>query len=919
MARLAPALKRLLERDDETRRLGPFTLRRQLGRGGYAPVWLAEEKYGGTVLRLAALKLFALADAGASYRERVVEEARLLCRVEHPNVVRFYSLVADDASGLMGVAMEFLTGTSLEARLADGPLSLLETLDVGASIASALSAVHRSGLLHRDVKPANIIDSAGVHKLIDFGVAAADDAPPADTGVVRRAKPVLVDDLPLEVSQETRRRIPGAVTLLPPGSGAETPSSLAPRGGTIGYVDPACIAHGAPETPASDLYALGVTLFECITGQHPAAVVAGVGGGMSTEVLDGRRAAPPLCAVARDAPAALGDLVDALLRADVERRPRSAEWVAIELERIRGQAAGLARALPPEDVGPFRGLGRFEESDRDVYFGRGLEIAAALELLRSHGMVALVGPSGSGKSSLARAGVLPRVVEGALGPWPTRWDAVVTVPGADPRSTVLDVLRELPEPPALGDGRPMEVVAALTDRVQRSGRGVVILVDQLEELVTASLPEPRRWLADFLGQLADPPRAGVRAVTAVRRDLLDPLLAESGLGRTLVRGSLLVEPMTDATWSEVLSQALAAYGYALDGDALRAELLGQLKGTAGAMPLVQFALTELWKKRDRERRRITRSGLTAIGGIAGALERHAESTVARIGRRGPNTQSQVRDVLLALTTPQGTRATRRLEELPGGADARAVVQELEEARLVVRDAGAVTLAHEALLTQWGRLSSWVSEVRGERLLAEELEADARRADADADAVPLWRKRRLAAAEELRLGGHVTLSPAATAFLGKSRSAERRGRVAGAAAIAATMAVAAGAALGWMRAVVASERNAVEMAAAQEQRAQLEQQKRAQLEEAQVELDRRQREIEALVGKLADASDPAAVRVVQQQIDRAQQGARAARARIATAPQPPKSEPTDAAVAAPPPSATPTSTAGEVPTFKVQTW
>src|SRR6185295_18552916 len=120
----------------------------------------------------AAVKLFAL-DGPADARERVVAEARALCRVEHPSVVRFYALPMDEARGVMGLAMEHVAGTPLHERLAArGRLGTADALAVGAAVASALAAVHRAGLVHRDDKPANVVDAAGGYKLIDFGIAA---------------------------------------------------------------------------------------------------------------------------------------------------------------------------------------------------------------------------------------------------------------------------------------------------------------------------------------------------------------------------------------------------------------------------------------------------------------------------------------------------------------------------------------------------------------------------------------------------------------------------------------------------------------------------------------------------------------------------------------------------------------------------
>src|SRR5687767_14525706 len=110
MAAPAEAIRTLTDRPREERKLGPFQLVDLLGRGGFAPVWLAREVYGRTELRTAAVKLFALEgdrlEQAASKRARIIEEARALCRVEHPNVVRFYSLPIDEEGGVIGLAME---------------------------------------------------------------------------------------------------------------------------------------------------------------------------------------------------------------------------------------------------------------------------------------------------------------------------------------------------------------------------------------------------------------------------------------------------------------------------------------------------------------------------------------------------------------------------------------------------------------------------------------------------------------------------------------------------------------------------------------------------------------------------------------------------------------------------------------------
>ena len=114
------------------------------------------------------------------------------------------------------------------------------------------------------------------------------------------------------------------------------------------------------------------------------------------------------------------------------------------LERIRSALAGRERGLPPEERGPFPGLERYEATDRDVFFGRSAEIAGVIELARTRGLVGIVGLSGSGKSSITRAGILPAIEEGALGGWPKKYRSVLVTPGTDLMARARHGAREAP-------------------------------------------------------------------------------------------------------------------------------------------------------------------------------------------------------------------------------------------------------------------------------------------------------------------------------------------------------------------------------------------------------------------------------------------------------------------------------------------
>jgi serine/threonine protein kinase len=336
------ALQNFLSRPDPERRLGPFHLKQQLGRGGFAPVWLASEVYDGIEVRPAAVKIFAF-DRGAEarYREHIVREARSLCQVEHPGIVRFYSLLIDDQSGLIGLAMEYLSGGSLADQLrSSGTLGVDVTIEVGLAVASALDAAHRAGVVHRDVKPGNVMVTERGYKLIDFGIATAEEVE-ARQAAAPVPKRVLVGDIPLEIAGTKLSMVVGAITMHQEGV-PEAPEGLV-ASGTIGYIDPVCLAESAPATPSSDLYALGAVLFECLTGKLPSTSTTDRAG-LRGEVLDGRAAPPPIARVAPGVPAELAALIDSLLARDREQRPASAREVARMIGAMRDARLGPGEA-----------------------------------------------------------------------------------------------------------------------------------------------------------------------------------------------------------------------------------------------------------------------------------------------------------------------------------------------------------------------------------------------------------------------------------------------------------------------------------------------------------------------------------------------------------------------------------------------
>ena len=406
---LSPSLRELLERPDAERRIGPFLLVRQLGRGGFAPVWFAREVYEGMEVRPAAVKLFAIPPRGApgaaAQREQIIREARALCQVEHPNVVRFFTLIHDDARDIAGLAMEHVAGEALDRRLDRGKLGSKEALEVGIAMASALAAVHGAGLVHRDVKPANVVDAGGVFKLIDFGIAAAGAEARLEAAPTRAAeaplKRVMLDDLPLEVLGTNMSMLLEAMTSDVGSSGGSGGLAVL-SSGTVGYMDPEGVTEGAAAAPASDLYSLGALLFECLTGKLPAVAAMPEGGGMKGEVLDGRAEAPPVASLEPGVPNALAKLVDVMLKPRRADRPASAKAVRDELTRIRRELASPMSAMRAASD---RGDGAREEreSTREAGANAGAGVAGAPDGSRDPGQ-------GSRRSRIARIGALAALI-----------------------------------------------------------------------------------------------------------------------------------------------------------------------------------------------------------------------------------------------------------------------------------------------------------------------------------------------------------------------------------------------------------------------------------------------------------------------------------------------------------------------------
>ncbi len=694
-----------------------YRLDRRLGEGGMGQVWVAHD----TALdRTVAIKFIATdLDRDPRARERFTIEARAAARLQHANVVTIYR--TGEYDGRPYIVSELIDGTPLSR--VDRPMPWARALAIGLGLARGLAAAHKKGVLHRDLKPANaVIASDGTVKLLDFGLAkliAGGPPPPTTpaTFALGSSTALQTSSVPLDADATqplgplgplAAASAPGGAPITQAGAIMGTPHYMAPE-----------VWRGAGATVAADVYGLGAILYELTTGQPPHAGVAA----MELPTVIATSDAPPLATVAPGVDPRFAAVVDRCLARAPAARPASADELIAALEAIHGTAGPI--------VGnPYRGLHRFEAEHRAVFCGRAAEIGAVVERLRAAPLVVVAGDSGVGKSSLCRAGVLPLALDGGFGDGRV-WTAARLVPGQRPMVALAAAL----DAPALASP---DSTAVLGDDAARSGheqllrqitaarkhRGLVLLVDQLEELITLAAPAERAAAVRLLADLAAGV-PGVRMLATARCDFLTRLSGLPELGPAIVRGLYLLQPMTEAGLRAAVLEPARATGVGFDPPALIDQLVRDARGD-GALPLLQFTLAELWDARDRERNAITAAVVAQIGGIRGALTRHADRVIAGLV---PAQREAARTVLLRLVSAQRTRARCTAAELTRGhADARIALDALVAGRLVVTHAddgdGGHEVAHEALLDEWTTLRGWLDERADVRVAHERLAAAA---------------------------------------------------------------------------------------------------------------------------------------------------------------------------------------------------
>ncbi len=388
---------------------------------------------------------------------------------------------------------------------------------------------------------------------------------------------------------------------------------------------------------------------------------------------------------------------------------------------VERMVADNGEELPAAEVAcPYMGLAAFEAEDAEYFFGREELVAELTARLAGTRFLAVVGPSGSGKSSLVRAGLLPAVWSGAL-PGSEDWKTLVLTPGSHPleqlavRIALLNgytagaLLRELEE-----DHRSLhlaveQALAKQPDRVK-----LLLVVDQFEEIFALCHDETER--GRFVEALLHAVAAeGGRTVVlpTIRADFYGRCADYPDLAGRLSDG-LLVGPMSQAELRSAIERPAAVVGLRLEAG-LADTILGEVAGEPGALPLMSHALLETFAR--RRGAELTLAGYAASGGVAGAIAQTADAVYEGLGVED---QALARSILLRMTElgEEGTQDTRRrvthseLARKEAEAPAvEALLQTLADARLVTTGEDTVEVAHEALIREWPALRGWLEQDR----------------------------------------------------------------------------------------------------------------------------------------------------------------------------------------------------------------
>ena len=467
-------------------------------------------------------------------------------------------------------------------------------------------------------------------------------------------------------------------------------------------------------------------------------------------------------------------------RVDLWNVQRQIAGGVLELQRLRAEPALksvdadeplFTEAPRSTEACPYKGLARFEASDAVYFFGREQLAAELVARVVGANVLAVIGPSGSGKSSLVRAGLLPALRDGLV-PGADRWAQVIMTPGPHPGR---ELVRRLV-------GRETDGVdaATLSEAVNDAcgalpaGGGLVVFVDQFEEVFTACRDAAEREaFLDALVGASNRAEGAVTVVVTIRSDFYGHFAAHQELAGLLAANQVLVGAMSADELRRAIELPAQRAGLKLESGLAEA-MVADVAGEPGALPLLSTALLEAWER--RRGRTLESAGYHQLGGVRGAVARLAESAFAELTLAQ---QETARRLLLRLAdVDEADAVVRRRVTVPqlvgDDPEAAGVVVTLTNRRLLTSHDGMVEVAHEALLREWPRLRAWLEDDVQGRRLHRHLQRAAKDWDVSGrEPSELYRGPRLVAALDWAGARREELSDVERAFLDESAAAAER--------------------------------------------------------------------------------------------------------------------------------------------------
>jgi len=701
-----------------------------LGRGGMGAVYLGHDKL---LDRPVAIKFLKTVVHDQKLRERYLTEARTAARLQHSNVVTIHRV--GEIDGRLYIVTEYVRGQTLDS-LAK-PVPWQQALELGLGLSRGLAEAHRRGVLHRDIKPGNaILADNGETKLLDFGLAKfLENSQPLPSSLIQQAASSSSDSLKAPTLDFSDPQTASAAQ----GEPAKVVARVVVKGGRVGKarwvsdnprrqdgrssggyrrLAPASSIKGTPmymapevlsgleATRRSDIYSMGALLFELAAGVPPHYDVP-LDQLMSVVP---HRDAPPLSHIAPGIDPRFAAVIDRCLRRNPGERFATGEQLLDALEHI---APSSEQAMP--EGNPYRGLWPFDSEHRALYFGRRGETGTVLERLRTEPGVLVAGDSGVGKSSFCHAGLLPLVQDGLI-EQANDWVSVCITPGRQPWRRLLDGLTS-----AFSDNKASSASSwqwgqrlqnapeSLADQLAHllpANKSLLLVIDQLEEVLAAA-PEEAQRFARALGSLHRP-QTRWRVIASLRSSHIGKLATLPGMAEWIDSSLYRLRPLSLERLREAITGPAHAKGFLFQNPTVVDQLAERTVEHAGGLPLLALTLAELWEARAGNA--ITDAALSAIGGLSGAIARHADHVVGTL--MGDRRQT-ARRLLCALGRPHTS-----LSQLDLGADdaqVTGVLETLVRTRLVFEratpDGPRYELAHAALYQSWPTLQRWMSDPR----------------------------------------------------------------------------------------------------------------------------------------------------------------------------------------------------------------